>query len=95
MAKLVLIILSSGLAAQWLAWRINLPAIVLLIASGILLGPVTGVIQPSTSPEDFNSLIGLGVAIILFEGGMDLKIGELRHTRRGVGRLVIVAPPLA
>lgn len=95
MAKLLLIILTAGLASQWLAWRINLPAIVVLIASGLVLGPFTGVIPPTDSPEDFNTLIGLGVAIILFEGGMDLKIGELRHTRRGVGRLVLFGPPLA
>lgn len=33
-ASLTLIILSVGLASQWLAWRIRLPAIVVLIASG-------------------------------------------------------------
>ena len=77
MATLLLIVLSAGLASQWLAWRLNLPAIVILIASGLILGPITGVIAPSRSPEDFNALVGLGVAIILFEGGMDLKLGEL------------------
>ena len=95
MAKLLLIVLTAGLFSQWLAWRINLPAIVMLIAGGLLLGPLTGVIPPSSSPEDLNALIGLGVAIILFEGGMDLKLGELRHVRVGVRRLVLLGPPLA
>lgn len=95
MATLLLIVLSAGLASQWLAWRLNLPAIVILIASGLILGPITGVIAPSRSPEDFNALVGLGVAIILFEGGMDLKLGELHRTKHGVGRLVLLGPPFA
>src|SRR5690606_30190975 len=40
-------------------------------------------------------LIGLGVAIILFEGGMDLKISEFKRVGHGIGRLTVVAPPLA
>ncbi len=95
MATLLLIVLSAGLASQWLAWRLNLPAIVILIASGLVLGPITGIIAPSQSPEDFNALVGLGVAIILFEGGMDLKLGELHRTKHGVGRLVLLGPPFA
>ena len=89
MATLLLIVLTAGLASQWLAWRLKLPAIVILIAAGLLLGPVTGVITPSPSPRELNSLIGLGVAIILFEGGMYLKLRELRDTWGGVGTLVL------
>lgn len=94
MATLLLIVLTAGLASQWLAWRLKLPAIVILIAAGLLLGPVTGVITPSPSPRELNSLIGLGVAIILFEGGMYLKLRELRDTWGGVGTLVLLGPPL-
>ncbi|MFO7813691.1 MAG: hypothetical protein R6V21_12040 [Pelovirga sp.] len=45
LATLLLIILSAGLASQWLAWRIHLPAIVVMIISGLLLGPVSGIID--------------------------------------------------
>lgn len=95
LSQLVLIVLTAGLTAQWVAWRIKLPAIVLLIASGLILGPITGVIPPSQSPADLNALIGLGVAIILFEGGMDLKLAELRRTGHGVWRLLVLGPPVA
>lgn len=94
-ATLVLIILAAGLASQWLAWLLRLPAIVVLIASGLLLGPVFGVIELSLSQAELSELIGLGVAIILFEGGMDLRLGELRRVGHGIGRLTILAPPLA
>jgi CPA1 family monovalent cation:H+ antiporter len=94
-ATIMLIILSAGLASQWLAWRLRLPAIVVLITAGILLGPVSGIIELGLSQTELTELIGLGVAIILFEGGMDLKLGEVRRVGHGVGRLTILAPPLA
>lgn len=94
-ATLLLIILSVGLASQWVAWRFQLPAIVVLIASGIVLGPLTGVIDIGLPQEQLTELIGLGVAIILFEGGMALKLGEFRRVGHGIGRLTVLAPPLA
>jgi CPA1 family monovalent cation:H+ antiporter len=94
-ATLILIILCAGLAGQWLAWRLGLPAIVVLITSGLLLGPLSGIIELGLSQTELTELIGLGVAIILFEGGMDLKLGEVRRVGHGVGRLTILGPPLA
>lgn len=94
-ATLLLIILAAGLASQWLAWRMRLPAIVILIAVGLALGPVAGLIEFAMPRAELTELIGLGVAIILFEGGMDLKLGEFQRVGRGIGRLTVVAPPLA
>lgn len=94
-ATFVLIVLSAGLASQWLAWRLRLPGIVVLIGAGLLLGPVSGVIDLSVSQIEFTKLIGLGVAIILFEGGMNLKFGEFRRVGRGVSRLTLLGPPIA
>ena len=94
-ATLFLSILAAGLASQWLAWRFRLPAIVVLIAVGLLLGPVTGLISLALPPDELAELIGFGVAIILFEGGMDLKLGEFRRVGRGIGRLTLLGPPLA
>jgi CPA1 family monovalent cation:H+ antiporter len=94
-ATQLLILLGAGLASQWVAWRVGLPAIVVLIASGLVLGPVSGVIHFGLSQVELTELIGLGVGIILFEGGMDLKVGEFRRVGHGVGRLTVLAPPLA
>lgn len=94
-APLFLLVLAAGLASQWLAWRIRLPAIVILIATGLVLGPVTGVIELGMPRDELAELIGLGVAIILFEGGMDLKLGEFRRVGKGIGRLTVLGPPLA
>ena len=95
MATVLLLILSAGLASQWLAAQLRLPAIVVLIAVGLLLGPVSGTIVLHLPAAELTELIGLGVAIILFEGGMDLKTSEFRRTGPGIRRLTLLAPPLA
>jgi NhaP-type Na+/H+ or K+/H+ antiporter len=94
-AALLLTILFAGLASQWFAWRLQWPAIVVLIGAGLVFGPVTGLIQLEMAPHDLSELIGLGVAIILFEGGMDLKLEEFRRAGKGIGRLTLLGPPLA
>jgi NhaP-type Na+/H+ or K+/H+ antiporter len=79
----------AGIGAQWLAWRFNLPAIVLMSIAGILIGPVLGWIRPEESfGELYQPLISIAVGIILFEGGLQLKFDELREVGRGVRRLV-------
>ncbi|GAB4183098.1 MAG: sodium:proton antiporter [Wenzhouxiangellaceae bacterium] len=91
----VLIILVAGMFSQWAAWRLRLPAIVMLIAAGVVVGPVTGLLQITADTETLTGMIGLGVAIILFEGGMDLELREFRRVGHGIGRLVVLGPPLA
>ena len=92
---LIAIIGALGIGAQWLAWRSRLPAIVLMLAAGILAGPVFGIMNPE---QDFGALfkpiIGIAVAVILFEGGLTLKFHELRETGQAVRRLVYVGAPL-
>ena len=85
-----------GVAAQWLAWRLKMPAIVLLAAVGLLMGPGLDLIHPS---EDFGEflrpVVSLCVAIILFEGGLSLQLRELKEAATGVRRLVYLGVPLA
>jgi NhaP-type Na+/H+ or K+/H+ antiporter len=78
-----------GIGAQWLAWRLRIPAIILLILGGLIVGPWLGWIKPS---EDLGQLlqpiIGLAVALILFEGGLNLRWHEYKETGVNVNRLV-------
>ncbi|MEP4034216.1 sodium:proton antiporter [Roseibium polysiphoniae] len=86
----------TGIGAQWLAWRFQLPAIVLLLVFGVLAGPVTGVLQPDQMFGDLmQPLVGLAVAIILFEGGLTLNFHEISGTSKAVRRLVIVGATVA
>jgi len=78
-----------GIAAQWIAWRLRLPAIILLLGAGIAFGPGLGLIRPQEVFGDLLSpIVKLCVALILFEGGLHLKIPDLRHAGKGVMRLV-------
>lgn len=85
----------AGAAAQWLGWRFGVPAIVLLLAAGLAVGPGVGLIDPSRLlGELLQPLIGVGVAIIVFEGGLSLDIREFRAAGTGISRLVVLALPL-
>ena len=80
-----------GVGSQWLAWRLRMPAIVLMLVAGLAIGPGLGVLNPS---EDFGTLmqpmLAIAVAIILFEGGMTLNFQSLSDAATGVRRLVLV-----
>ncbi|MCX5617535.1 sodium:proton antiporter [Bombella sp. TMW 2.2543] len=85
----------AGMLAQWVAWRLRLPAIVLLFAMGLLFGPVLGWLHPSeTLGHAFRPLVSMLVALIVFEGGMVLDIRQLREAGQGVARLTMVALPI-
>lgn len=87
----VALVAAVGILAQWLAWRFRVPAIVLLTAAGFIVGPATGWVIPS---QDFGELlqpiVQLAVAVILFEGGLNLHFHELAEAGKGVRRLVSV-----
>src|SRR4051794_16883291 len=94
-ATALVVILAAGLASQVIAAKFRLPAIVVLIFVGLALGPITGVITIPLPPDTVSEVIGLGVAVILFEGAMSLKVSEIRRVGHGVGRLTIFGPPVA
>ena len=84
-----------GIGAQWLAWRTGLPAIVLMLIAGFLAGPVLGVFDPEHAFGGLlEPMVAIGVALILFEGGLSLDFRELRHTGSAVGRLATVGVAL-
>lgn len=79
----------ASLASQWLAWRLRLPAILFLLLSGILAGPVLGWLDPTRL---FGTLlfplVSLAVALILFEGSLTLRLSELPGIGKVVRRLI-------
>jgi len=85
------IIVGVGMAAQWIAWRTQVPSIILLLVAGLLLGPVFSVIDPDAFlGGTLFPVVSLSVALILFEGGLDLPPRELRSTGTVVRRLITV-----
>ncbi len=98
-------IVCLGVGAQWLAWRLRVPSILLLLAFGFLVGPIaywaSTAIFGYESPRFLNvdlvldegvllTLVSLSVGLILFEGGLSLNFGEIRGVRPAVLSLVTV-----
>jgi NhaP-type Na+/H+ or K+/H+ antiporter len=81
-------VLALGIAAQWLAWRVKIPAIVMLLACGFLARFALGPPQQFVAPEVMYPLVSLAVAVILFEGGMTLRFRDIRDRPGVVLRLV-------
>lgn len=91
----ILCVVCGGVVAQWVAWRFQLPAIVLLFGLGLVLGPILGIVHPSTTIGPFfHPLVSLAVALIVFEGGLALDFKEWKAASAGVLRLTAVALPL-
>ena len=92
----VLCMAVAGVGAQWIAWRLKLPAIVLLFAIGLLVGPGLRVFEPAVAfGPALQPIVGLAVAIVVFEGGLALDVRELRAAGEGVLRLTMVALPIS
>ncbi|HHJ06085.1 MAG TPA: sodium:proton antiporter, partial [Anaerolineae bacterium] len=84
-------ILVLGVGAQWLAWRLRLPSILLLLLFGFIAGPIAGLVDPD---ELFGRLlfplVSVSVAIILFEGGLSLRLSEIPKVRGVIFRLITI-----
>ena len=84
-------VLALGILAQWLAWRLRLPSILLLLATGFLFRYLL-----KFDPDELLGqnllfpLVSLSVAVILFEGGLTLQFRELKSSGNVVLRLVTV-----
>ena len=80
-----------GIVAQWIAIRVQLPSILLLLLSGFLIGPVFNFLQPDHLLGNMLfPFISLSVAIILFEGGLSLRISDLKQTGTTISKLIFL-----
>jgi NhaP-type Na+/H+ or K+/H+ antiporter len=91
-ALTIAVVVALGAAAQWLAWRARLPAILPLLLTGFFVGPVLGWIRPADLVPSglLYPAISLAVGLILFEGGLTLRIPEVQEMRGVIFRLVTV-----
>ncbi|MEJ1221423.1 cation:proton antiporter [Sediminicola sp. 1XM1-17] len=96
-------IIILGIIAQWVAWRLKLPAILPLILIGLIVGPVSTLftdngekwIEPIWNGEKglfpgegLYYFVSLAISIILFEGGLTLKRSEIANVGPVITKLI-------
>lgn len=96
-------IIILGIVAQWVAWRLKLPAILPLILIGLIVGPLATLytedggklIEPIWNGEKglfpgegLYYFVSLAIAVILFEGGLTLKRSEIRNVGPVITKLI-------
>lgn len=81
------------MAAQLLAERLRTPAILPWLLTGMALGPFgLDLLHADRLGDGLHTLIELGLAVILFEGGLNLNLKSLKAHGFTVGRLVLFGP---
>ena len=85
------IALAAGVLAQSVSRQVHLPGIVLLLVTGALLGPeFASWIEPSALGDGLFAIVDFGVAIILFEGGLNLEWSRLKRQESAIRGLITV-----
>ena len=87
-----------GILAQWVAWKLKIPAIIPLIFTGLLLGPISTLLTPDGEKlldggsifqgEILFAFVSLSVGIILFEGGLTLRVQEIKKQASVIWRIL-------
>src|SRR6056297_3366232 len=99
-------IIILGILAQWVAWRFKIPAILPLILIGLLVGPIATLYTADGSKfidpvwnceeclfpgESLYYFVSLAIGVILFEGGLTLKRGEILNVSSVIVKLISIA----
>lgn len=87
----ITVVVVLGIGAQWAAWQFRLPSILLLLIVGFVAGPVLGLLDPQSLQGDWLfAFVSLSIGIILFEGGLSLRLSELREVGTTVLNLITI-----
>ncbi|MBR8826872.1 MAG: cation:proton antiporter [Gomphosphaeria aponina SAG 52.96 = DSM 107014] len=85
----IVIAVLAGIAAQVVAEYLKVPSIVFLLLFGIFLGKdCLHLLHPNQLGIGLEVLVALSVAIILFEGGLNLELRELGRVSGSLRNLV-------
>jgi cell volume regulation protein A len=84
------LILGAGLVAQFVATFLRIPEMIVLVAVGALVGPsVLGIVENPLGGVGAQLLFNIGVALILFHGGVGISLRVISRTALGLGLLVL------
>jgi NhaP-type Na+/H+ or K+/H+ antiporter/Trk K+ transport system NAD-binding subunit len=93
---IVALVIALGVAAQVLADRFRVPSVLFLIVAGIAVGPKGfSLVTLDVFGPQLSTVVGVSVAVIVFEGAFHLKIGKVREAPSAAFRLVTVGAAIA
>jgi NhaP-type Na+/H+ or K+/H+ antiporter len=88
---LMVMAVMAGIGAQVIADYLRVPSIVFLLLFGILLGSDgLGVLHPNLLGTGLEVIVALSVALILFEGGLNLELRDLGRVSGSLRNLVTI-----
>lgn len=86
---IIAIAMVAGVTTMAVAHTMRIPGVVLLLLVGAILGPdVLAIVHPMHLGDGLQAVVGFGIAVILFEGGLNLDIKKLRRQAVVIRRLV-------
>ncbi|WP_254279619.1 cation:proton antiporter [Haloarcula marina] len=89
-------IIGLGVIAQVLAARLRVPSIIFYLLVGVVIGqPGLGIIGSETFGGALSAIVGLAVAIIVFEGAYHLRFERIREAPTATFRLVTLGAAIA
>ena len=89
-------IIALGVVAQVLASAFEVPSIIFYLAAGIALGPEgAALITPDSFGDALPAIVGLAVAVIVFEGAFHLRLDRIREAPAATVRLVTLGAAVA
>ncbi len=84
------VILGAGPVAQFVATFLRVPEMIVLVAVGAVIGPsVLGLVSNPLDGVAAQLLFSLGVALILFHGGVGISLRVISRAAVGLGLLVL------
>ena len=78
----LVLVYAVALCVMLAAGRAGVPAIIALIAAGVVAGP--SALRLVSTPEEVDVLAEIGIALLLFTVGLDFPLGKLRQIWRAV-----------
>lgn len=84
------LIIFIGMLSQWISWKFKIPVIITLLVSGVVAGPIFGLLEPQKymDQQTIFSIVELSVALILFDGAMQLKFSDFKAVSSGLKRIL-------
>jgi NhaP-type Na+/H+ or K+/H+ antiporter len=91
LSLIIIIAIAAGISARVIANFFRVPSIVFLLLFGVALGGNGfNLVQPRLLGDGLEAIVSISVALILFDGGLNLKLQELGKVSASLRNLITI-----